>query len=89
MPVHLLWQTGGEATVLQTDGATVLLRSSRSAPPGSPLEARLQIDEGLPARVKVHDCRREPDGSFVLRGRWVDMSRDTRVRLQGAMAAQA
>ncbi len=69
----------GSAELGETDGERVVLRASRASPPGSTLEARL---EGTTYSVKVRGCRRDGD-SFVIDGRWVNLSRAMRARVLG------
>jgi hypothetical protein len=38
--------------------------------------------------VKVHTCRRQPDGDFVIEGRPLDLTRGTRDRLDALARAQ-
>ncbi len=74
------WARGGEAVVVSMSGEAIALRSTTSSPPGSRIEGTLR---GYPAslRVKVHGCRRQPDGSFVIEGRILDLTRELRERL--------
>ncbi len=78
MTLALEWANGGTASVVETDGARVVLRSSRAAAPGTPMVARVALRSCDQVRVKVQDCRREGQGAFLIRGRWLDLSRAMR-----------
>jgi hypothetical protein len=73
---------GGTAAVLEVNGEHVVVLSSRSSPPGSPLEALL---EGTTLRIKVRSCRQvEPDDggrSYRIDGRLVSLTRVQREAL--------
>jgi len=81
MSLQLVWDGGGEATVVRTDGNLVELSSSRSSPPGSPLVASVQLQSASKVRVKVHGCTKQLDGRYLIRGRWVDLTRPMREEL--------
>ncbi len=75
------WRRGGSARIVTTDGDSVTLLSSLSAPPGTPLEADF---DGLAYRVKVRACRRTdevPELPFRIEGRFQNLSRTQRERL--------
>lgn len=78
MSLQLLWDGGGEAVVVSTDGNVVELSSTRSSPPGSPLIGSVQLQSVSKLRVKVHGCSKQPDGRFLIRGRWIDLTRPIR-----------
>jgi hypothetical protein len=73
---------GGSAAVLEVNGEHVVVQSSRSSPPGSPLEALL---EGTTLRIKVRSCRQveEDDAGRAYRidGRLVSLTRVQREAL--------
>jgi hypothetical protein len=73
------WAKGGEARVVAfaPDGA-ITLRSTIPSPPGSRIEGTL---EGSSLRVKIHGAKKQDDGTFVLEGRVLDLTRDLRARL--------
>ena len=79
---HLRWLRGGEATVLSLRGEAIALRSTVSSPPGSRLEGALLEPAGGILWVKVHGCRRQAEGDFVLDGRLFDTTREVRTRLE-------
>ncbi len=74
---------GGTLCVLEVDGEHVVVLSSLSSPPGSPLEAVL---DGGTLRIKVRSCQRvEPDDAgrtFRIEGRLVSLTREQRESLQ-------
>jgi hypothetical protein len=77
------WEAGGEATVATLAGDHVTLRSTRSFPPGAPARATLLGDAEVALTVKVAGSRREEDGSFLVRGRFVSPT----VALRAALAS--
>lgn len=79
---HVAWVKGGEASFLEADGEMVVLRSTIPSPPGARLEASFTDEPRSAVRVKVHGSKKEEDGSFTIRGRLVDATRDTRERVQ-------
>lgn len=85
MGIELAWVQGGTASVMHTDGALVTVRSTRASAPGTPLVANTTLGTSAVVRMKVQDCRREADGAFVIRGRWLDLSRATREEIVGLM----
>lgn len=85
MGLHLSWTSGGSATVLQSDGELVVLRSSRAAPPGSPLRASIALPSASTVRIKVHACKKTDEGTFLIRGRWLDLTREVRDEILMAM----
>ena len=75
---------GGTARLVSTDGESVTVLSSVSAPPGTPLEGEL---EGTSYRIKVRACRRtdeDPDLPFRIEGRFQNLSRAQRERVTRA-----
>lgn len=75
---HVRWQNGGEATFVSLAKDAVVVRSTVSSPPGSRLEGALAEDGALAVRVKVHGCKKQPDGEFVIEGRLIDATREVR-----------
>ena len=73
---HLAWVGGGEATLLEAGADKLVLRSDTPAPPGARVEGT--VENGTLVRLKVHSCKRQPDGSFVLQGRPLDLTRGMR-----------
>jgi hypothetical protein len=80
--VRIVWSKGGDAVVLTLADDAITLRSSIPSPPGSRIEGALgEVDARDPVRVKVHSSKRQDDGSFVLEGRVLDMTRALREKL--------
>jgi hypothetical protein len=77
----IAWEKGGTASVLAADGENVTLKSTIPSPPGSRLAATFVDEPAAPLRVKVHGSKKEADGSFTIRGRLVDATRETRERV--------
>jgi hypothetical protein len=89
IPKHLAWEKGGDAWVERLDADAIVLRSSTPAPPGARLEARLCLDSSVRVLVKSHGSKREPDGTFVLKGRLIDATRKLREQLSELAAVRA
>jgi hypothetical protein len=81
MSVHVRWDKGGEAHIVEVDDGAIVLRSTVPAPPGSRLEGVLGGDPPERLRVKVHSSKRQEDGGFVLAGRLIDATREVRERV--------
>ncbi|MBK7585003.1 MAG: hypothetical protein IPI67_33035 [Myxococcales bacterium] len=82
--IVLEWTAGGSGRVVETDGDVVTLLSSRSAPPGTPLEGCF---DATTYRVKVRSCRRtdtEPERPFRIDGQFQNLSRGQRERILAA-----
>jgi hypothetical protein len=77
------WGRGGDAIVTSLREGAITLRSSVPSPPGSRIEGTLTGGETL--RVKIHGSKRQPDGSFVLEGRPLDMTRELRQKIEAAI----
>jgi hypothetical protein len=80
------WSKGGNAAVMSLADDAIVLRSSIPSPPGSRIEGTLREEPRELVRVKVHSSKRQEDGSFVLEGRVLDMTRGLRTRLAGEKA---
>lgn len=83
------WDKGGEAEIVNVTMEKIALVSSIPSPPGSRIEGALELapNEGEAAprlRVKVHGCKKEPDGRFRIDGRPLDLTRALLDRLQPA-----
>jgi hypothetical protein len=81
---HVRWAAGGEARILAIRADAISLESTVPSPPGSRIEGTLVGGEGPGARlrVKVHASRRQEDGRFLVEGRPLDLSRETRAVLE-------
>lgn len=79
--LHVRWVAGGTADILSMDVDKITLRSTRPSPPGSRIEGAVEGQRQVSLRVKVHACRKQPDGAFVLEGRALDLTRADREAL--------
>jgi hypothetical protein len=77
----IVWAKGGTASFVSADGENVTLRSTIPSPPGSRLEATFTAEPKTAVRVKVHGSKKEEDGSFTIKGRLVDATREIRERV--------
>jgi hypothetical protein len=82
MSVRVTWATGGEASVVLLGAKAIVLRSTVPSPPGSRLEGTLVGERTARLKVKVHGCKRQPEGDFVIEGRPIDMTREVRERIE-------
>lgn len=89
MTAHVRWARGGEARVISIDAHAhgIVLRSTVPSPPGSRIEGTLAGDPPATLRVKIHASKKQGEGDFVLEGRPLDLSRETRERLERLTAA--
>jgi hypothetical protein len=87
MNAHLRWSKGGEAEIQSVDDDAIVLRSTSPAPPGARLEAVLLLAPTTQVKIKSHGSKRDDDGTFVLRGRLLDASRELRDRLASLLAS--
>ena len=78
---HVTWVTGGHAEVKSLVGDAIVLCSTAPAPPGARLEAHLTSDPAKLVKVKSHGTHREADGTFTLKGRLIDATRELRASL--------
>jgi hypothetical protein len=78
---HIVWTKGGHAQVVSVSGDSIVLRSTTSAPPGARLEAKMADEPPSPVKVKSYGTHKEADGSFTLKGRLIDATRELRERL--------
>jgi hypothetical protein len=83
---HLLWKHGGEADVVTIGAHAMTLRSTIPSPPGSRIEASLASDPSRTVKFKIHGSKRQPDGTFVLEGRPLDLTKDLREKLAALIA---
>jgi len=81
--LKVTWAKGGEATVMALVDGAITLRSSVPSPPGSRIEGALGASGTL--RVKIHGSKKQTDGSFLLEGRALDMTRELRLRIEAAL----
>jgi hypothetical protein len=78
---RLRWERGGEAQVVSIGADAIVLRSTVPWPPGARVIGVLVDGDGAKVRVKVHGCRRQPEGDFCVEGRPIDLPRDVREQL--------
>jgi hypothetical protein len=76
------WDTGGWAQVLRIELDRLTLCSTVPSPPGSRICGVLAGGGRL--RIKVHGARKQDDGTFLLEGRALDLTRDLRDRISQA-----
>jgi hypothetical protein len=74
----------GEVVTLLAYGTEIGVRTTQSAPPGARLEAMATDDDGTksPFRIKVHRCRKQEDGAFIIMGATIDLRREGRAVLE-------
>jgi len=84
---RIVWARGGEAVVVKIDAGGIVLRSTVPSPPGSRIDGTLQGEAPAGVRVKVHACKKQPEGDFVLEGRPLDLARETRERIERMLGA--
>jgi hypothetical protein len=84
--LRVRWARGGEARVVSIDAQTIALRSTVPSPPGSRIEGTVGEPPSA-IRVKVHASKKQPEGDYLLEGRPLDMPRETRERIEGALRA--
>ncbi|MFO0677278.1 MAG: hypothetical protein U0169_12150 [Polyangiaceae bacterium] len=77
---HVRWVNGGFADVLRASANAITLASTIPSPPGSRIDGTLGGGEGI--RVKIHGSKKQPDGTFVLDGRPIDLTREVREKLE-------
>jgi hypothetical protein len=80
-PRHLAWVKGGHASVVSVERDTIVVSSTTPAPPGARLEATLLVEPAVPVKIKSHGSKREADGTFTLKGRLIDATRELSSRL--------
>jgi hypothetical protein len=87
MSASIRFEQRGMATLIEMVDDSATLRCDFSAPPGAPITGLL-LSSNQMIQLKVRDCRRAPQhpDQFVLRGRWVNLSRAARESLLGSLA---
>ena len=78
---HIAWQKGGEADVVSVEGEALVVRSTVPAPPGARLDGKLTAEPEAAVRMKSHGSKKEEDGSFTIKGRLLDATRELRERI--------
>jgi len=82
------WVTGGEGRIVAAGTDSIVVRSTVPAPPGSRIEGAMANGDAFTLRVKVHGCRRQPEGDFLIEGRPLDLTREHRERLAAIAASK-
>lgn len=89
---HFVWSNGGVGRFAAVEGEAAVLSSTVPAPPGARVEGEL-VSEASSARSKFrfksHGSKREPDGTFTIRGRLIDATRALRESLEVLANAHA
>jgi hypothetical protein len=80
---HLTWSRGGEADVTALDGDRISVLSTIPSAPGSRPEGALAAGGGV--AIKVARCRKQDD-RFLIEGRLINVTRDTRAAIQALLA---
>ena len=77
-------ELANEPTTLLLYGTEIAVVSRAPAPPGARLDAATIAEDGARSsfRIKVHRCKRQPDGSFVIVGVTLDLRREARAVLE-------
>jgi hypothetical protein len=87
MSVSITFENKGRAKLIETDAQLATLECDFSSPPGSPLTGHI-VGSNQRVQLKVHHCRRVSVDvqQFLIRGRWVNLSRLARDELLGSRA---
>lgn len=80
------FEEGGEAELVESTGEQAALATEVPAPPGSSLRAEC-IENGRTYTLKVRSCRRAGERRFLVRGRWVSLTRADREFLRATAGA--
>jgi hypothetical protein len=77
-------ELAGQPTTLLLFGTEIGVVSPKPSPPGARVEATAVADDDArsPFRIKVHRCKRQADGSFILVGVTIDLRREGRAVLE-------
>lgn len=89
MGARVTWDKGGTAEVLSVSNDAIRLASSIPSPPGSRIEGAVDGEPSAKLWVKIHSSKKQPDGSFVLEGRPLNLGKELRERLAGAASGAA
>ena len=87
--VALTLSTGEACAVVSWDGTTLAFRSPRAFAPGAPVKLALALADGpVDVELKSGGSRRaEGEALFLVRGRAMNLRRETRIRLDAALGA--
>jgi hypothetical protein len=77
-------ELSGEPTTLLLYGTEIGVVANKPSPPGARVDATAIGDDDArsPFRIKVHRCKRQADGSFVIVGVTIDLRREGRAILE-------
>jgi hypothetical protein len=79
---RLHWARGGEAEIRAISSDALSLRSTVPWPPGARIEGTLASDPQAVVRVKVHGCRKQPEGDYAIEGRAIDLAKPLRAAIE-------
>jgi hypothetical protein len=85
MMASLAWVKGGTARVVKLSADAIVLVSTVPSPPGSRIDGALDDEPTAIVRVKIHGSRKQPDGSFLLEGRPIDLAKELRERIAASL----
>ncbi len=82
--IELTDRERAEPTTLLLYGTEIGVIAQRPAPPGARIDAVAVADDDSrsPFRIKVHRCKRQADGTFILVGVTIDLRREGRAVLE-------
>jgi hypothetical protein len=83
---HVRWTREGAGRFVSLRDDAVVLRSTAPSPPGSRIEGVLDGAPPARVRVKVHSSKLQAEGDFVIEGRLLDCTRETRARIENLIA---
>jgi hypothetical protein len=88
----VVWSQGGSATIEVLEGERIELVSTRAFAPGSRPEGTVSLgassSEASTIWLKVHGSRRQDDGSFLVVGKLLNVTRAARERLKEAFLGE-
>jgi hypothetical protein len=94
LPSPIAWERGGTADVVAFEGERLVVLSTTSAAPGTPLHGKVEAGAppappappaAQPVCLKVQSCKRMPDGRFTITGRVVSLTRELREALRALL----
>lgn len=86
--MRVVWERGGEGAIVRLAGDAITLSSTVPAPPGARVKGTLEhatLAAPVVIQVKSHGSKKQPDGSFVIEGRTIDMTRETKALIVAAV----
>ncbi len=86
--VAITWEKGGSARVIRIDANAITLESTTPSPPGSRISGTLLDEPSSTLRVKIHVSKKQDDGTFLLEGRPIDLTRELREKLVSLSAGR-